>query len=298
MNCTAPDMDKYRQHGQPPNIEEITRHAPNMDNMDNVDKRPEVWRRGGRPALFFCPVCSVRPFVGRITRPVLFVQQEAKASTQTRPPRGCSVQTPPDMAAPRIEAIRYENKRPPPTNRERPKRRRARRGCSVHIARPNIDNVDNMDTDGRRVEAIQARAGETNRPEYGQRGQSPRRMKKRRPPPRCSFAPCAALALSFDVSQARPLFVQQKTKAATRPAEGCSVHTARPNIDNVDNMDTTARRVEATQARGSEYRKSKRPPPTNRERPKPQIKNERPKEQRARLCTNIQHEAKRNNRPR
>lgn len=117
---------------------------------------------------------------------------------------GRSVQTPPDMEAPRIEAIRYENKRPRPTNRERPKRRRARRGCSVH--------------------------------------------------------------------------------------------TARPNIDNADNMDTTARRVETTQARGGEYRKSKRPPPTNRERPKPQIKNERPKEQRARLCTNIQHEAKRNNR--
>ena len=124
-----------------------------------------------------------------------------------------------------------------------------------------------------------------------------RRVEKKRPPPRCSFAACAAFALSFDVSQARPLFVQQKTKAATRPAEGCSVHTARPNIDNVDNMDTTARRVETTQARGGEYRKSKRPPPTNRERPKPQIKNERPKEQRARLCTNIQHEAKRNNRP-
>ena len=88
----------------------------------------------------------------------------------------------------------------------------------------------------------------------------------------------------------------ESPKAATRPAEGCSVHTARPNIDNVDNMDTTARRVEATQARGGEYRKSKRPPPTNRERPKPQIKNERPKKQRARLCTNIQHEAKRNNR--
>ena len=85
----------------------------------------------------------------------------------------------------------------------------------------------------------------------------------------------------------------ESPKAATRPAEGCSVHTARPNIDNVDNMDTTARRVEATQARGGEYRKSKRPPPTNRERPKPQIKNERPKKQRARLCTNIQHEAKR-----
>ena len=147
----APDMDKYRQHGQPPNIEEIIRHAP---NMDNVDKRPDVWRRGGRPVLFFCPVCSVRPFVGRITSPVLFAQQEAKASTQTRPPRGCNAQTPPDMAAPRIEAIRYENNRPRPTNRERPKRRRERRGCSVHTARPNIDNVDNMDTDGRRVEAI------------------------------------------------------------------------------------------------------------------------------------------------
>ena len=78
MNCTAPDMDKDRQHGQPPNIEEIIRHAPNMDNMDNVDKRPDVWRRGGRPALFFCRGCSVRPFVGRITRP-LFVQWEAKA---------------------------------------------------------------------------------------------------------------------------------------------------------------------------------------------------------------------------
>ena len=49
----APDMDKYRQHGQPPNIEEIIRHAPNMDNMDNVDKRPDVWRRGGRPVLLF-----------------------------------------------------------------------------------------------------------------------------------------------------------------------------------------------------------------------------------------------------
>ena len=58
------------------------------------------------------------------------------------------------MAAPRIEAIRYENNRPHPTNRERPKRRRERRGCSVHTARPNIDNVDNIDTDGRRVEAI------------------------------------------------------------------------------------------------------------------------------------------------
>ena len=34
--------------------------------------------------LFFCRVCSVRPFVGRITRPVLFVQQEAKASTRHR----------------------------------------------------------------------------------------------------------------------------------------------------------------------------------------------------------------------
>ena len=89
----------------------------------------------------------------------------------------------------------------------------------------------------------------------------------------------------------------QSPKASTQHRRGgCSVQTARPNIDNVDNMDTDGRRVEAIQARGGEYRKSKRPPPTNRERPKPQIKNERPKEQRARLCTNIQHEAKRNNR--
>ena len=177
-----------------------------MDNVDNrTQTRPPCGEEEAAPPPFFCPVCSVRPFVERITRPVLFVQQEAKArKPQHSTPRGCSVQTPPDMAAPRIEAIRYENNRPRPTNRERPKRRRERRGCSVH--------------------------------------------------------------------------------------------TARPNIDNVDNMDTTARRVETTQARGGEYRKSKRPPPTNRERPKPQIKNERPKEQRARLCTNIQHEAKRNNR--
>ena len=303
MNCTAPDMDKYRQHGQPPNIEEIIRHAPNMDNMDNVDKRPDVWRRGGRPVLFFCRVCSVRPFVGRITRPVLFVQQETKArKPQHSTPRGCSVQTPPDMAAPRIEAIRYENNRPRPTNRERPKRRRERRGCSVHIARPNIDNVDNMDTDGRRVEAIpheQEKQTAPNMDNVDNMDTDGRRVEKKRPPPRCSFAACAAFALSFDVSQARALFVQQKTKARKQPPApprgAASTHPA-PNIDNVDNMDTTARRVEATQARGGEYRKSKRPPPTNRERPKPQIKNERPKKQRARLCTNIQHEAKRNNR--
>ena len=63
MNCTAPDMDKYRQHGQPPNIEEIIRHAPNMDNMDNVDNRPAAGKEEAAPALFLCPVCSVRPFV-------------------------------------------------------------------------------------------------------------------------------------------------------------------------------------------------------------------------------------------
>ena len=65
-----------------------------------------------------------------------------------------------------------------------------------------------MDTDGRRVEAIQAR--ETNRPEYGQCGQpntdTPRRVEKKRPPPRCSFAPCAAFALSFDVFTSPPPF--------------------------------------------------------------------------------------------
>ena len=67
MNCTAPDMDKYRQHGQPPNIEEIIRHAPNMDNMDNVDNRtqtrPTCGEEEAAPALFFCRVCSVCPFV-------------------------------------------------------------------------------------------------------------------------------------------------------------------------------------------------------------------------------------------
>ena len=146
--------------------------------------------------------------------------------------------------------------------------------------------------------------------------------------PCCSFAPCAAFALSLDVSPApffsysrrpKPQHRQDRRGGATpkrrpiwqRPAlrlydtrttaralrienapkdeeSGAGAASTQPArmIDNVDNMDTTARRVEATQARGSEYRKSKRPPPTNRERPKPQIKNERPKEQRARLCTN------------
>ena len=44
------------------------------------------------------------------------------------------------------------------------------------------------------------------------------------------------------------LFVQQETKARKpqhSTPRGCSVHTARPNIDNVDNMDTDGRRVEA-----------------------------------------------------
>ena len=118
-----------------------------------------------------------------------FRAAETKArKPQHSTPRGCSVQTPPDMAAPRIEAIRYENNRPRPTNRERPKRRRERRGCSVQTP-----------------------------PEYRQRGQPPRRVEKKSTPPRCSFAACAAFALSFDVSQARPLFVQQKTKARKPP---------------------------------------------------------------------------------
>ena len=135
MNSTAPDMDKYRQHGQPPRSVE-KRRPPRAVLLPRVQRSPFRWT-------YHPP----RPFRAA-------GDQSPKASTQTRPPRGCNAQTPPDMAAPRIEAIRYENNRPRPTNRERPKRRRERRGCSVHTARPNIDNVDNMDTDGRRVEAI------------------------------------------------------------------------------------------------------------------------------------------------
>ena len=64
MNCTAPDMDKYRQHGQPPNIEEIIRHAPNMDNMDNVDNRPAAGKEEAAPCcsfVVFAFSCSRRP---------------------------------------------------------------------------------------------------------------------------------------------------------------------------------------------------------------------------------------------
>ena len=57
-----------------------------MDNVDNrTQTRPPCGEEEAAPPPFFCPVCSVRPFVGRITRPVLFVQQEAKASTHPRP---------------------------------------------------------------------------------------------------------------------------------------------------------------------------------------------------------------------
>ena len=222
MNCTAPDMDKYRQHGQPPNIEEIIRHAPNMDNMD---KRPEVWRRGGRPALFFCRVC-------------LFVQQETKArKPQHSTPRGCSVQTPPDMAAPRIEAIRYENNRPRPTNRERPKRRRERRGCSVHTARPNIDNVDNMDTDGRRVEAIPHEQEKQTAPNMDNVDNMDNRTQTRPP---CGEEKAAPPPFFCPVCSVRPfvrhitrpvLFVQQETKARkpqhSTPRGAASKHPAR-----------------------------------------------------------------------
>ena len=64
MNCTAPDMDKYRQHGQPPNIEEIIRHAPNMDNMDTVDNRPAAGKEEAAPCcsfVVFAFSCSRRP---------------------------------------------------------------------------------------------------------------------------------------------------------------------------------------------------------------------------------------------
>ena len=50
---------------------------------------------------------------------------------------------------------RYEKPRTK-QNHNAAKRNTPQRGCSVHTARPNIDNVDNMDNDGRRVEAIQA----------------------------------------------------------------------------------------------------------------------------------------------
>ena len=55
MNCTAPDMDKYRQHGQPPNIEEIIRHAPNMDNVDN---RPAAGKEEAAPCCSFAPCAA------------------------------------------------------------------------------------------------------------------------------------------------------------------------------------------------------------------------------------------------
>ena len=47
-----------------------------------------------------------------------------------------------------------------------------------------------------------------------------RRVEKKRPPPRCSFDPCAAFALSLEYSQARPLFVQQRPKPQHTPARG------------------------------------------------------------------------------
>ena len=64
MNCTAPDMDKYRQHGQPPNIEEITRHAPNMDNVDNVDKRPPCREEEAAPCCSFAPCAAFALLLG------------------------------------------------------------------------------------------------------------------------------------------------------------------------------------------------------------------------------------------
>ena len=33
---TGHNMDKYRQFGQPPHIEEVTSHPPDMDNVDNL----------------------------------------------------------------------------------------------------------------------------------------------------------------------------------------------------------------------------------------------------------------------
>ena len=121
-------------------------------------KRPDVWRRGGRPVLFFCRVCSVRPFVRHITRPVPFVQQEAKASTHPRPRlMNC---TAPDMD-------KYRQHGQPPNIEE------------IIRHAPNMDNMDNVD----------------NRPAAG----------KEEAAPCCSFAPCAAFALSLDVSPA-PFF--------------------------------------------------------------------------------------------
>ena len=209
-------------------------------------------------------MCSVCPLRRYIVRPAAYRaagDQSPKASTQTSPPRGAASKRRPNIDnvdnmntdGRRVEAIRYENNRPRPTNRERPKRRRERRGCSVHTARPNIDNVDNRPA-----------------------------VWRRRGRPRAVLLPrVQRLPFRWTYHKPAPFSCSRRRKPPPAPPRGAASTHPAPNIDNVDNMDTTARRVETTQARGGEYRKSKRPPPTNRERPKPQIKNERPKKQRA-----------------
>ena len=172
------------------------------------------------PRAVLLPRVQRSPFCWTYHPPRPFRAAGGQSLNTDKTAAGCSVQTPPDMAAPRIEAIRYENKRPRPTNRERPKRRRERRGCSIHTARPNIDNVDNMDTDGRRVEAIpheQEKQTAPNMDNVDNRTQTRPPCGEEEAAPAPFFCPCAAFALSFDVSQARPLFVQWEAKARKQP---------------------------------------------------------------------------------
>ena len=65
------DTDGRRVEAIPHEQEKQT--APNMDNVDNrTQTRPPCGEEEAAPALFLCPVCSVRPCVGRITSPPPF----------------------------------------------------------------------------------------------------------------------------------------------------------------------------------------------------------------------------------
>ena len=84
------------------------------------------------------------------------------------------------------------------------------------------------------------------------RRQTPRRVEKRRPPRAVLLSRVQRSPFRWTYHKPAPFSCSRRPKPQHRQdRRGGAASKRRPNIDNVDNMDTTARRVEATQARGA-----------------------------------------------
>ena len=161
-------MDKYRQHGQPPNIEEITRPAPNMDNVDNMDNARRVEKRRPRRAVLL-PCLPFRaasrpkpeslntapnmdkyrqheqpPYIEQVTSPRPIWTTWTTEHRHTAPP--CREEEAAPCCSFAAFALSFSISHAPPFRAAEDEPRKPQpRPPLMNSTAPDIDNVDNMD---------------------------------------------------------------------------------------------------------------------------------------------------------